>query len=119
LSSRRAESPLMRVLWTTEVYPGLEVIVRYSENPKNPYDGLISKLVCLSHAFDEKVSGEFHKCAWVRVYEDLLDPDLPWYVQQELVDVRKMIRLKDYDVRRPYRQRSKKQPMMGRLYYNL
>jgi hypothetical protein len=76
--------------------------------------GMVGHLVFLTHEFVARETG--HMCAWVKVLDDLLDPQIPWYLQQELVERRKMIRLKDYEVRRPYRQRSKKPPSMGRLY---
>jgi hypothetical protein len=114
LSQQRSAIPLTQIKWTTEVYPGLGAEVHYAENPQSPYDGMVGHLVFLTHEFVAWETG--HMCAWVKVLDDLLDPQIPWYVQQYLVERRKMIRLKDYEVRRPYRQRSKKPPLMGRLY---
>jgi hypothetical protein len=103
-----------QIMWIDEIYPGLRATIRYTDNPQSSYDGMVGSLVFLSGAFTEWSTG--HKCAWVKVLDDLLDPQIPWYMQQDLVERRKMIRLKDYEVRRPYRQRSRKPPKMGRMY---
>ena len=103
------------VMWTFEVHPGMEAKIVYTDDPKNPYEGLIGHLVFLCYPFDN----EEHKCVWVQIWDDLPIPELHWFMQQDLdkrVVRRKMIRLKDYDVRRPNRTRSQKPPKVGRLY---
>lgn len=102
-----------------QVEPHMIVRVDNHDNPLSVYDGFSTVAVFLTPPFvniDE--SGHHQRQAVLLFNEGLLDPALPWYLQQDLVQAAGRVRLSDFDIRRLYWMAGKpKRNSRGRIYY--
>lgn len=97
--------PGQRLHWTTQIYPGMRARVFFAEDYLDNYAGLETRTTLQGFAKDGFVVAQLD--------EGLLDPRLPWYLQQELEPRTVVFKLAEFGVRKP--GKPLEQPPRGHL----